>query len=337
MATTPEKSQPRRHFWGDDPADEADYYAAHGVHATSSFFTSPHGLKLFTRSWQPEPAAGSPRAVMCMIHGYGNDISWTFQSTPIFLAQHGFACFALDLPGHGRSDGLRAFVPDVEAAARDCLAFFRSIRHSPGMQGLPCFLYGESMGGAICLLIHLIEKDEEWAGAVLVAPMCKISDRLQPKWPVPEILTFMARFAPTLPIVPTADLVEKSVKVEQKRVVAASNPRRYGGRPRLGTVAELMRVTDRLNARLSEVTVPFLVLHGSADVVTDPDVSRALYDAARSEDKTIKIYDGMLHSLLFGEPDENVAMVRKDILNWLNQRSGGGGGGGGGGTATRPE
>ncbi|CAL9042724.1 caffeoylshikimate esterase-like [Musa acuminata AAA Group] len=320
----------RSHFWGDDPAEEDDYYAAQGIHGSSSFYTSRRGVTLFTRSWLPQitPTSsppGRPRALICMIHGYGNDISWTFQATPIFLAQHGFACFALDLPGHGRSQGLRAFVSDVDAVACDCLAYFRSVRQSPGLQGLPCFLFGESMGGALCLLIHLLEQEGEqgWDGAVLVAPMCKISDSIRPRWPVPEILTFVAKFAPTLPVVPTADLLAKSVKVEEKRVVAASNPLRYAGRPRLGTVAELMRVTDRLNSRLSEVTIPFIVLHGSADVVTDPSVSRALYDTARSKDKTIKIYDGMLHSLLFGEPDENIAMVRNDILAWLNERTGG--------------
>ncbi|WOK91914.1 caffeoylshikimate esterase [Canna indica] len=329
MAAPFERIRPRRHFWGDDPAEEDGYYAAQGIHATSSFYTSPRGITLFTRSWQPRSSATatSPLAVVCLIHGYGNDISWTFQSTPIFLAQHGYACFALDLPGHGRSEGLRAFVPDVDAVARDCLAYFRSVRRSPGLQGLPCFLFGESMGGALCLLIHLLEREEEsqeqpaWDGAVLVAPMCKISDSMRPRWPIPEILTFVARFAPTLPIVPTADLVEKSVKVEEKRIVAASNPQRYGGRPRLGTVVELIRVTDHLNSRLSEVTIPFIVLHGSADVVTDPGVSQALYDTAGSKDKTIKIYDGMLHSMLFGETEENIAKVRNDILLWLNERS----------------
>jgi hypothetical protein len=50
-----------------------------------------------------------------MVHGYGNDISWTFQSTAVFLARSGFACFAADLPGHRRSHGLRAFVPDLDA------------------------------------------------------------------------------------------------------------------------------------------------------------------------------------------------------------------------------
>lgn len=35
------------------------------------------------------------------------------------------------------------------------------------------FLYGESMGGAVSLLIH--KKDPAfWHGAVLVAPMCKV-------------------------------------------------------------------------------------------------------------------------------------------------------------------
>lgn len=84
-------------------------------------------------------------------------------------------------------------------------------------------------------------------------------------------------------------------------------------------MVELLRVTDELSSRLHEVSISFLVLHGSADEVTDPAVSKALYKEARSEDKTIKIYDGMLHSLLFGEPDENVAIVRQDILSWLNE------------------
>jgi alpha-beta hydrolase superfamily lysophospholipase len=309
------------HFWGDHPATEADYYAAHGAEGEPSYFTTPDegARRLFTRAWRPR-APARPKALVFMVHGYGNDISWTFQSTAVFLARSGFACFAADLPGHGRSHGLRAFVPDLDAAVADILAFFRAVRAREEHAGLPCFLFGESMGGAICLLIHLRTPPEEWAGAVLVAPMCRISDRIRPPWPLPEILTFVARFAPTAAIVPTADLIEKSVKVPAKRVIAARNPVRYSGRPRLGTVVELLRATDELAMRLGEVTIPFLVLHGSADEVTDPEVSRALYEAAASKDKTIKIYDGMLHSLLFGELDDNIERVRGDILAWLDER-----------------
>jgi len=35
------------------------------------------------------------------------------------------------------------------------------------------FLMGESMGGAVALLLHR-KKPEYWDGAILVAPMCKV-------------------------------------------------------------------------------------------------------------------------------------------------------------------
>ncbi|KAI3456290.1 hypothetical protein Pfo_012953 [Paulownia fortunei] len=311
------QNQSLPHYWGN--THEEEYYKEQGIKSTKSYYTSPRGLTLFTKSWQPLQS-NPPRGIVCMIHGYGNDSSWTFQATPIFLAQNGFACFALDLEGHGHSQGLKAYVPNVDAVVDDCLSFFNSIlTQDPKFQNLPRFLYGESMGGAICLLIHF-KKPEFFRGAILIAPMCKISEKVRPKWPIPQILTAVARFAPTLPIVPTADLLDKSVKVPEKKIIGAMNPMRYQGKPRLGTVLELLRVTDYVSSKLSDVKIPFIVMHGSADVVTDPEVSRELYELSKSEDKSIKIYDGMMHSLLFGETDENVAIVRGDILKWLNDR-----------------
>ncbi|XP_023542714.1 caffeoylshikimate esterase-like [Cucurbita pepo subsp. pepo] len=303
-------------YWGN--ISEEDYYASQRIKSSKSFYTSPRGLKLFTRSWLPLPPT-PPRALIFMVHGYGNNISWTFQATAIFLAQMGFACFALDLEGHGGSEGLKAFVPNVDSVVHDCLSFFRFVKLNPQFQGLPAFLFGESMGGAICLLIHFADP-KGFEGAILVAPMCKISDKVKPIWPIPQFLTAVARFLPSLAIVPTADLLEKSVKVEEKKIVAEMNPMRYRGKPRLGTVVELLRVTEDLSGRLGDVKLPFIVVHGDADVVTDPNVSKSLYEEAQSEDKTMKIYEGMMHSMLFGETDENVEIVRNDIVSWLNAR-----------------
>ncbi|KAK9714730.1 hypothetical protein RND81_06G115400 [Saponaria officinalis] len=322
---TIESQNTHPNFWGKIPEEE--YYTQQGIKSTNSFYKIPNtNQNLFTKSWVPLNTP--PRGIICMVHGYGNDVSWTFQSTPIYLAQNGFACFALDLPGHGQSDGLKAFVPNVDLVVDHCVSYFDSVLGRFSGLNLPAFLFGESMGGAICLLISLKLNDPNFVdfvniksvvGAVLIAPMCRISDNVRPRWPIPEVLTLLGQFMPTLPIVPTPDLMEKSVKVPEKRVIAGLNPFRYLGKPRLGTVLELLRVTDYLSARLKDVTIPFIVLHGSADVVTDPNVSRDLYEEAKSDDKTIKIYDGMHHSLLFGETDENVALVRNDILCWLNE------------------
>jgi acylglycerol lipase len=64
------------------------------------------------------------------------------------------------------------------------------------------------------------------------------------------------------------------------------------------------------------------VQHGLADRVTDPKLSQALYDEARSEDKSIRLYDGMWHSLTNGEPNENIEQVLDDSMNWILERIG---------------
>lgn len=95
----------------------------------------------------------------------------------------------------------------------------------------------------------------------------------------------------------------------------------YQDKPRLKTALEMLRTSMYVEDSLSQVKLPFLVLHGEADTVTDPEVSRALYERAASTDKTIKLYPGMWHGLTAGEPDENVEAIFSDIVVWLSDRS----------------
>ncbi|WZY97469.1 hypothetical protein YC2023_069798 [Brassica napus] len=69
----------------------------------------------------------------------------------------------------------------------------------------------------------------------------------------------------------TEDLLEKTIKVEEKKPTATRNPMRYSEQSRLGTVMELLRVTDYLGKKLKDVSISFIVLHGTADAVTDPE------------------------------------------------------------------
>jgi alpha-beta hydrolase superfamily lysophospholipase len=79
-------------------------------------------------------------------------------------------------------------------------------------------------------------------------------------------------------------------------------------------------VTDVLSRKLQDVNIPILIIHGTGDTVTDPAVSQELYDKAKSQDKTLKMYDGMSHVLFQAEPDDNVAIIVKDTTLWLRER-----------------
>ncbi|KAL7157882.1 hypothetical protein ABFS83_02G105800 [Erythranthe nasuta] len=106
-----------------------------------------------------------------------------------------------------------------------------------------------------------------------------------------------------------------------KREQIRGNKLIYQEKPRLKTALEMLRTSMNLEDSLNEVTVPFFVLHGEADTVTDPEVSRALYEKASSTDKTIKLYPGMWHGLTAGEPDHNIEIVFSDIISWLDKRA----------------
>lgn len=47
------------------------------------------------------------------------------------------------------------------------------VAERPESRGLPHFILGQSMGGAVTLKVHLKEP-QGWDGVVLVAPMCKV-------------------------------------------------------------------------------------------------------------------------------------------------------------------
>ncbi|XP_065860466.1 caffeoylshikimate esterase isoform X2 [Euphorbia lathyris] len=182
------------------------------------------------------------------------------------------------------------------------------------------FLYGESMGGAVALLLHKKEPSV-YNGAVLVAPMCKISEKLKPHRVVVNILTSFEEIIPKWKIVPTKDVIDSAFKDPIKREEIRNNKLIYQDKPRLKTALEMLRTSISLEQSLNQVRLPFLVLHGDADIVTDPEISKALYEKAGSEDKTMKLYRGMWHGLTAGETEANVDIVFKDIVTWLDNHT----------------
>ena len=86
---------------------------------------------------------------------------------------------------------------------------------------------------------------------------------------------------------------------------------------RIRTGHEIVQITTYLQQNLRKIKVPFLVLHGTADTVTDPAASQKLYEEASSSDKTIRLYEGLLHDLLF-EPERH--SITQEIVQWFNDR-----------------
>ncbi|RLM86050.1 caffeoylshikimate esterase-like isoform X3 [Panicum miliaceum] len=136
-----------------------------------------------------------------------------------------------------------------------------------------------------------------------------------------SILSKLSNVIPTWRIIPNEDIIDRAIKSEEWREEVRNNHYCYKGKPRLKTGYELFMASLDIESNLDKVTLPFIIVHGGADAVTDPSVSEALYTLAESKDKTLKLYPGMCHALTSGEPKENINIVFSDIIKWLNERA----------------
>ncbi|KAI3508622.1 hypothetical protein L1887_23631 [Cichorium endivia] len=281
------------------------------------FIVNSRGLELFTCRWLPVDT--EPKALIFLNHGYGMECSVSMKGAALRLVKAGFAVYGIDNQGHGKSSGLQGYIPSFDDLVNDCSDYFTSVCERKENKRKMRILLGESMGGAMVLLLHR-KNPEYWDGGVLVAPMCKIADDIKPPQFVINVLTKLTKVIPTWKIVPGQDIVDVAFRDPKIREEVRNNPLCYKGRLRLKTANQLLNVSLDLEKRLQEVTFPFFVGHGDADKVTDPSVSKLLYETASSFEKTFKLYPEMWHSLTYGEFAENTDTVFSDIISWIDER-----------------
>ncbi|CAH8270807.1 unnamed protein product [Arabidopsis lyrata] len=275
-----------------------------------SLFYGRRGNALFSRSWLP--ISGELRGILIIIHGL-NEHSGRYSQFAKQLNSSNLGVYAMDWIGHGGSDGLHGYVPSLDYVVSDTEAFLEKIRSEN--PGVPCFLFGHSTGGAVVLKAASSPSIEDMlAGIVLTSPAL----RVKPAHPiVGAIAPIFSLVAPRFQF-KGANKRGIPVSRDPEALLAKySDPLVYTGPIRVRTGHEILRITAYLTRNFKSVTVPFFVLHGTEDKVTDPLASQDLYNQAASVFKDIKLYDGFLHDLLF-EPEREE--VGRDIIDWMMKR-----------------
>lgn len=275
-----------------------------------SLFTTARGDVLFTQSWTP--VSVQTKALIVLMHGL-NEHSGRYNHFAKLLNENGFKVYGMDWIGHGGSDGLHGYVHSLDYAVDDLKAFLgKVLAENPGF---PCFCFGHSTGAAIILKALLDPKVEtQIKGVVLTSPALHV----QPSHPIVTVVApVFSLLFPTYQFT-AANKKGPPVSRDPEALRAKySDPLVFTGSIRVRTGYEILRISSYLQQNLNKISTPFLVMHGTADTVTDPDGSQRLYDEASSTDKSIKLYEGFLHDLLF-EPERDE--IAKDIVDWFNSR-----------------
>lgn len=262
----------------------------------------PSGIALFTQHWEP---ASSPIGTVLIVHGYAEH-SGRYGHVATALQQAGYAVTAYDQRGFGRSPGERALVWNLDLLCEDLAAMAAHLRNKADG---PLFVLAHSMGGLVALRTAL-HPGLPVDGAVLSAPALSVEAS------VPRALLAVAdAVSRYLPALPTVGAVENGISRDVHVLAdAAADPLNYQGRVPARTGIEILRGGQRVRANAADITLPYLLVQGTADPIVDPAGSVSFHEQSGAPDKTMKRYEGLRHEVL-NEPEHDV--VIGDIQTWL--------------------
>ncbi|XP_015690215.2 monoacylglycerol lipase-like [Oryza brachyantha] len=272
------------------------------------------GETLFTQCWWPHASSSTikPRALVVVMHGL-NEHSGRYDHLARRLNDIGIKVYGMDWTGHGGSDGLHGYVQSLDHAVSDLKMYLKKVlADNPG---LPCFCFGHSTGGGIILKAVLDPEVETCVkGIVLTSPAV----RVQPAHPIIKVMApVFALIAPRYQFTASHRNGPPVSRDPEALKAKYSDQLVFTGAIRVRTGYEILLLTSYLQQHLHRITVPMLVLHGADDMVTDPEGSQKLYQEASSSDKSLNLYNGLLHDLLI-EPEKEKIMG--DIVDWLSPR-----------------
>ncbi len=267
---------------------------------------SGDGFNLFWKAWIPD---AKPKAVIHIIHGYAEHVD-RYKNVIDELVPDSYLVIAKEHRGHGRSDGKRGHVKSFEQYIEDERTFYKEIIEKD-YNGIPYFVLGHSMGSIIALnyadryqndingmiLSGTGSKPGKAIGKAIVL-LSKIGSRLFPGVHVKSVLPpeFISRDPNTV-----------KAYVDDPLTYDVITPR---------LAEQMYTYLDLGFSKAGNISIPVLIQCGSAD--TSFSGQEELYNAMASNDKTIKIYEGLKHEV-YNELEEDRKVVLKDLHNWLNE------------------
>lgn len=250
---------------------------------------SSAGPALYTYHAIPEKPVG----LVALLHGYA-DYGGRYAHVAEAWNARGLGVVAIDLRGHGHSEGARGHVQKWEEYLDDVGELVKLLDAVEAKTGpLPRFLFGHSNGGLIAGRTVEVTP-HRWNGLITSSAFFRLA------LPVPAPKLFAGRIAskilPKLALpsgIPGGSLTHDTAiaaRYESDPLVFKTATARWF----VETEAAQRKAIDEART----VKIPALIAHGEADPVASPSGSRDFFAGLSSADKTFLNKPGELHEIM---------------------------------------
>jgi len=265
---------------------------------------------------------GKPLALVFLSHGFSEHLG-LYHQVAKFLNEYGFFVFGHDHVGHGKSEGKRVYIENVDHYCDDIITHCQIVQEV--YPNLKLFLVGHSMGGMVAIRTVLMNKNF-FDGMVLNGPLIIPGPQIfgMDLRPTP-VKTFVFRvilglLSLAIPesVLGNSDL-NKITKDEDMKDMLTKDKLRWTSGCKVRLLLAFVDCLDENMNQLDDIRIPFLVLQGSEDSLCNPTGASLLYRRSRSDDKEVKIFHGSRHQLFFDLPQQRQEAF-SDIATWIKTR-----------------
>jgi len=274
------------------------------VNTPSEQWLDGTGGRIFIRHWEPDE---EPKANLVICHGVNSHGGQYIRAGEEF-ASRGFAVTALDLRGRGKSDGERFYAESIDEYVSDLSQAIELGRSKH--PDLSVYLLGHSAGG-VTSVTYALDHQDRIAGLICESFAFRV---FAPNFAL-KLLEGASHVAPHAHVLKLK--MEDFSRDPDWVAQLNADPLTLGEVQPVATVAAFARAGERFEREFGRITLPVLILHGTADHATRPDGSEQFYREAGSTDKTLKLYEGHYHDLL---NDLGRERVMDDIVGWIDAR-----------------
>lgn len=266
--------------------------------------TSSTGENLHSKVWKVE----APKAEVYLVHGYAEHIG-RYEHLAQRLNAAGYDVIGYDHAGHGDSGGERAYIDRFDQFVWD---LDRVIEHHHD-EGKPIYLFGHSMGGLVVTSYCTLYQPKYIQGVITSGAGLKVNK---------NVSKILQRISPVMSEIcahlKTTSISSQDVSRDPKVVEEYDNdPKVYRGGIKTRIGSEILLRMKKTSKVPHLFKVPTLMMHGTLDEITDPGGTIEFCEKCASDDKELKLWDGLYHEIM-NEPEKEE--VIDYMISWLEAR-----------------
>lgn len=272
------------------------------MHSESGHFLGQDGLKLYYRHWNCE----HPKAMLCIVHGLGEH-SNRYDLLAEQLKTHDITTFAMDLRGHGKSEGKRGHAKSIDLLMSDVEELLKTARAE--YTDLPMYILGQSMGGNLVANYAIRMNTNELKGMILTSPWLRLAFD-PPAWKI-TLANIVKNVWPSL--TQPNDLDATQFTRDEAAIRAYNEDPLNHGQISVGLYTTCSQSSEYALANADRIKLPALIFHGTADPIVDWKASEALAEKM-TKPATFKPMDNFLHEPIQDSCKEEMT---NEIANWI--------------------